>query len=808
MNNTKMLVLSALVAVFAGAVAANDMVWRLFETEAGRENNPYHPAVTNAYAWINPDNQNEHSGVDGAPLDPAKRYWVTANQILYTLPGTPNNYGTTPEHTTVFLGKSLTLGRIRQTTSGAAKTSWDNWGVGEGLILRDPGYYTMYASGEANIYGKIKVETSAENPYVIMFQHSDSCLDFHGDFSGAADTGLLIGGGQYQRITFKVSGSLTNYLGGIVATNVDFRATTTTLAGELSMKWATLSALATNDIFTIGTLTLGEGAKLAVCADAARLGAGIIAITNQLNILASPAIVTVPSECMEGVTNVVTLPLLTAAAGVNLGEQDFRIAADAPAGARLLFTVDEGTGVKTLSIRLAPVVMHLADDKNYRDLVEYGSNIPYTSSFDYDDNWSDGKKPHAHAHYQVERLDGASVWHLRTPVDNVFDYVFPGETLSLGYNCRFGLFYKSFFCNELRMTDGAHFMLGQGVQSGKLDGRLVVPDSGSVYLCAYNGATFEIAADVVGAARLIFDGSHGNTSNRRAFTRLTGDNSRFRGTITVGLNRNPQMLSDNMFQTFYVADAAKLGAPLPVFDATSLVLKRLARLYADGSVAFADTTRGVYVGEDGSLLGSSTGVNTYGTDGDGQFYVEDGETLALRTQLTLNGHLHKMGNGTLALGGVLKFGPANAIVDTPLANSNLVSVTEGYVKPLAVDAFNGMKMTFAAGAGIKLDINPVDADLVTYGLRNAKELTPIATADADGSIAVSFDVPDSFAPTKSFVVGIVTLPANQAEAVRAKLEVENPQIPDHSMAITLNPTGELVTIQAEFRQTGLSIYLR
>ena len=111
-------------------------------------------------------------------------------------------------------------------------------------------------------------------------------------------------------------------------------------------------------------------------------------------------------------------------------------------------------------------------------------------------------------------------------------------------------------------------------------------------------------------------------------------------------------------------------------------------------------------------------------------------------------------------------------------------------------------------AGIKLDINPVDADLVTYGLRNAKELTPIATADADGSIAVSFDVPDSFAPTKSFVVGIVTLPANQAEAVRAKLEVENPQIPDHSMAITLNPTGELVTIQAEFRQTGLSIYLR
>ncbi len=43
-------------------------------------------------------------------------------------------------------------------------------------------------------------------------------------------------------------------------------------------------------------------------------------------------------------------------------------------------------------------------------------------------------------------------------------------------------------------------------------------------------------------------------------------------------------------------------------------------------------------------------TNSDGTDSEGQFGVNEGDTLTILTQLTMNGRLHKYGAGTLALG--------------------------------------------------------------------------------------------------------------------------------------------------------------
>ena len=299
------------------------------------------------------------------------------------------------------------------------------------------------------------------------------------------------------------------------------------------------------------------------------------------------------------------------------------------------------------------------------------------------------------------------------------------------------------------------------------------------------------------------DGRHNSTSSRRGYTRLTGDNSRFFGSITVGLNRDPMTIADSKYQWLYVSDPAKLGSPRKTFSAKALVLKRLGRLAAEGSVTFSDTTRGIYIGDDGNNYGGPGSPNTAGTDSEGQMYVTEGNTLTLLTQLTMNGRLHKYGAGTLALGGPLKFG--NEESDEPLANSNLLAVAQGYVKPLAADSFNGLEMTFAAGTGIKLDINPQDTDLRAYGLRNTKAATSF-TANG-GTIPVSFDVPADFASSSQpFTLGIVTVPTAIAGDVRNLLAVERPR--GFRMEIDTAQDGDDTTIRATLSRSGFCVIVQ
>ena len=163
---------------------------------------------------------------------------------------------------------------------------------------------------------------------------------------------------------------------------------------------------------------------------------------------------------------------------------------------------------------------------------------------------------------------------------------------------------------------------------------------------------------------------------------------------------------------------------------------------------------------------------------------------------------------------VIKYGCpiGTAQSDTPLANSNLLAVAQGFVKPLAADSFNGMEMTFAAGTGIKFDINPQDADLRAYGLRNTKALTPFTAAEG-GAIPVSFDVPAGFTPEGPFSVGIATVPAATDEdvaAAMAQFAVTSPKVAHCKMSLSAVPHAEegTVTVTANFRVHGFSLVVR
>lgn len=749
------------------------------------DNNGGYGSLTNAVRWTSNGSDNgTPSGADGENLNPEHDYETAYNKVVCTFAGG------TPAQSLSFKGKSLAVGFVRHKSYGDAIVDWDDGGKGDGLIFRNKrgdARYTNYSpfnktDREAHVYGKVTVDSSDTAPFPIIFANP-VIFNFHGAFWSEAGKTLNI---QFDTAgTFKFSGSLENYKGTIAAVGSNpgtLKFGTTTCPGMvLATNAVRLATLAADDVFTVDKLMLGDGAKIAVAHSAAGTPTNSVIVVTSALVVAGTTTVTVDASFYEAYTNTTArIPVLTFPASSAVYPDNFSMSR-----ARFVIESNETAGTKTLYAIVTPTVVH----NTAVSLGILGSA------------WTDELPVHENAQYILQKVDGNPST-LSTPAE-LEEYVFPGETLTVNTSCTFWPSGNctNLYVNELRLNGSGICMFGA---STVLRGRIVMPKGDYAYICVYNLKTLDLAADIVGdeRSRIVMDGKHSSTSSRRGFTRLTGDNSRFFGSITVGLNRDPQKLADNKFQRLYVSDPAKLGMPRSTFSATALVLKRLARLVAEGSVTFADATRGIYIGEDGSGIGKEAS-NAAGTDSEGQFHVDADETLAILTQLTMNGRLHKYGAGTLALGGPLKFGPAASIGDTPLANSNLLAVAEGYVKPFAADAFNGMEMTFAADTGIRLDINPEDGDLRTYGLRNTKAVTAF-TPPEGAKIPVAFDVPADFAPTRSFTIGVAT--ATAAEI--AKLAVVNPHLAGFKMELQRQESDGVMTLRAHFSPKGMRLIVR
>ena len=789
--------------------AAGD-TWSLAANESSATT---YSALTNAYSWLKSigNNTTVRSGAEGEPLSPDEDYSVDNGRTMVT-----------PAVSTTFKGKSMTLGssktegRVRHRAGGAAVIDWNDGETG-GLTVRR-GFYITYAGGNvtSEVHGSVCVTSPTNIPFAFAFSYTNSKFFWHGDFTGETGTGFRIEGLNYASQTrpppliggseFKLYGSLSGYFGTIGVSNTTFSVESVTIPGTLELsKGAVLTTHEATNVVAVGTLELGPGAVLSFNADADTNS--VVVVTNAL---AVNGLVTVRVDADAYVSSAAQMrPLLRVPPGVELSPGMFVL--DLPDMARFVRThlaveTDATTGEKVLVAVLdeaKPVVTQIVTDANVRDNGN-ANGVPYASSMTNDAAWSDGHVPQEGRHYVVQKI-GSNATLLRTATDTTLDWTFPGESLTIGASCWFGQFHKSVTFKDFNMLDGSLFQLGVGVNPGAIKGRLNLP-SGIVRILTYNSTTLNVEADMHGTARIVMDGTHSSSSGRSASTEYLGDNSDFHGTMTVSMYLDPVYVKNSSAttnsQNLCVSDPAKLGAPLPQFDATALVLKRNATLRAKGSVTFNDATRGIYIGEDG------TGTVTYQTttsplNSYARFHVDAGETMALRPQLTLNGQLHKRGAGTLALGGPLRFGPAVSVGDEPVSDANLLFVDEGFVKPLAVDSFNGMEMTFAAGTGIRLDIDPADTDLRTYGLRNVKAVTPFAAA-AGGTIPVTFDVPAGFEPPDRFTVGVATGPA---EAV-ALLSVGDPHLQGFRMETAVETVDGVATLRATFRLRGMRLILR
>ena len=244
---------------------------------------------------------------------------------------------------------------------------------------------------------------------------------------------------------------------------------------------------------------------------------------------------------------------------------------------------------------------------------------------------------------------------------------------------------------------------------------------------------------------------------------------------------------------FTVREPCNLGAPFPTFQYDALTLRLWAALRPGLVVStLDDATRGIYF------------------EGDTQVYTDPGRTLALKSPLTFSGIVRKSGSGTLALGGAVKpkfCGAAQGT--TPLAGTNGLLVTEGWIKPISTNGVDGLAVEFAGG-GIRLDYAPTDAGVATYGFWNTKWSAPFARAEGvTAKVPVSIDLgalTDMPSPISRYA--ICTVAADKAVGVKEMLEVQKPFRGYVTGVETRANADGTVTLLAVVRYGGLTVIFR
>lgn len=298
----------------------------------------------------------------------------------------------------------------------------------------------------------------------------------------------------------------------------------------------------------------------------------------------------------------------------------------------------------------------------------------------------------------------------------------------------------------------------------------------------------------------------------------SGDNSSFTGTWRVetesysdgGRSTKPFTSFEDYYLGLIVSNQKNLGGPLPAFAYNALTLCPWQALVARTNAASEAATV--------TLDDTTRGINIIGT---AQFFVEEGQTLAVKVPLTIEGAIKKKGTGTLALGctGNPRFGQSKQWTAAELATANLTGtnvlwIAEGGLKPLAKEAADGLAIKVGPAGALRLDLVP-SGDAATFGLYNTAWATPLVAVDtegavdASGKITVAFDLPETGIETKSYSVPVCTVSTAAAGALRGKFAFKSPaQNYDVRPVESADAAADTVTFIATVGPSGLMFIVR
>lgn len=376
------------------------------------------------------------------------------------------------------------------------------------------------------------------------------------------------------------------------------------------------------------------------------------------------------------------------------------------------------------------------------------------------------------------------------------NWMLPGKSFTAAKGTYSGTLSGLIRGRQVNAYEGAAFVSYGGAIVFSFDRLTVWPTAtANDYLSfsAYNGVTVSFPKEIEGRGDIYCQQL--GAQYRNGYVYLGGPNTNYTGRIlmaTAGTFNSPRTFtptSTNRIEVT-VSDARALGGKRSAFTYDALRIRDWALLKLTNSLDFAETTRGAFI------------------DGTGCIAVADGCTASFRASFTFGGTLRKQGAGVLALGGTARFTAETinspSVGDTPVEGANVLAVEAGGVKPLSKGAFDGVALSFAEGTALHLDADPADPEVATYGLYDVKCATPVALADGM-TLPVFFD---GEAPEGMVTRGVLTVPADQAEPLLARLTVGRRPKGRTVAFRSVSVSQDVTSVVADLTPKGLIILCR
>lgn len=722
----------------------------------------------------------------------------------------------------VFPGSSLALGDevssgelyIRGKEQTFRNLILNRGSVVHGIYRSNPRVINYYD----NMFGQATVNTTKENPIIINADYHNLWMGWRGKLIGNENSGLSIGstGGSRTNLLVSIIDAAA-YYGEIVVTSKFVNTGRAfgsglgvggSIPGIVRIKGGSIiKPHNPTAVADLGELHMDEGTGMWFVYDSGAMKGGFIRVSNALTL---PEKVTVHAltgysdgKWLPPVSTTgeeVRSPFLMGPPGVRIDPKIFEFVPDPeyepqevtgkrPQRVHFETETDSVSGRDTVYAVIEPIVEMI---KGQSDVREESAALALGTALTNATFWSDGRIPHAKAHYVIN-------YRLLTSCEYNVEYVFPGKSL-LFYKGGFGVFGKN---HRLNIPD---FQIASIVEQGQhasvtiCGGRARLCDD-SVTLRAYANNTFTIESEMVGSADLNLAGETG-TSSPHGYFAFKGFNTNWFGCITVTAPENSSVddfISDLLTVRLY--DGRNLGGELPQFNYRALALGRYCELYAHTNVTLdASVNRGIFLShEKGAKL-----------------VVDAGYTLKCNWPITFNGPLYKTRSGTLALGGGVKFYDGTDASDTlpEDPSKRLLIVTNGTLKALSHDCVNGLTVALAKNSSTSLAIDFVEEDcsLKKYGFYNVKTDTPF---EAGNSINIQLDGAEgeTVKGLREYKQGLVTVKTSAANALGLDnlIKFKKPFASGYPNVRLVrdddNNTG-LTTYSAYYKYVGTQVILR
>ena len=730
--------ISALEALAVFAVAAMPMCnalaeetdtptnWYLTQTFG---NTSYGATISMEY-WA----AGKSSGTKGestTELDKNGNYFVTQG-YQFTTPNIEQGW--------VFPGSSLTIGS--STTSGKLYLRQQDLRFENLILKRGEVIHGSWRSEEARkqvhqrntLYGTTTVVSPKTKPVAVYSDQDRLWMLWEGKLIGDENAGLLIGKGSSTQVSVLVS--ITNaaaYYGDIVVTSKLVNTGTSfgsglgvagSIPGTIRVTGGSIiKPHSPTSVADLGALHMGEGTEMRFVYDSAAMTGGLIRVSNALTLPEKiivqaftgtinghwyPPVSTtgeeVRSPFLVGPPNVRIDPKIFDFVPDSWGEPNATYITRCPQRVHFETETDPDTGRDTVYAVIEPIVVMT---KQQSDVREKNKAIAAGSALTNKTFWSDGRIPHANAHYIVTN-------YLVSTINSNAEYVFPGKSL-LFYNGSFNVFGGNHRLNIQDFQMAGVIRQGQGSSVTICGGRVRLCDNGAT-MRAYADNTLTIESEIVGTANLSLEGETSTGSPHGGFA-FKGFNTNWYGRITVTAPENSTVDDwSKDFLSLYLYDGRNLGGKLTEFNYKALNLGRYCELHARTNATLdASMNRGIFTGHEKGA----------------RIRVDEGYTLNCHWPITFYGPLYKMAKGTLALGGGVKFydKTAKVAVDTlpEDASKCILQIRAGTVKALTHDCINGLKVDFykaSAVTSLAVDFVEEAGDLKKYGFYNVKTETP------------------------------------------------------------------------------------